>query len=163
MAVFERIFSLSMVLLAIMMVSGCASDSKNTAFLPVPQAQSQAVSYALSLQGTPYRYGKDSPEEGFDCSGFVKHVYQRQGVDLPRSAQEMAEVLPNCPVDELRAGDLIFFDTNGDEFSHVGLYLGDRKFIHAPSRRTGKVLISDFGNDYWQKHFTGARRPISAD
>lgn len=146
-----------------MLLTGCASDSKNQVSFAVPHAQTQVVSYALSLQGTPYRYGKDSPEEGFDCSGFVKHVYQKQGVYLPRSAQEMAEVLPNCPVDDLRAGDLIFFDTNGDAYSHVGLYLGGNKFIHAPSQRTGKVLVSDFNNSYWQKHFTGARRPPYAD
>jgi cell wall-associated NlpC family hydrolase len=113
--------------------------------------------YALSLVGTPYRYGSASREEGFDCSGFVYHVYQRHGILLPRTAREMAVALPR-PGD-LRSGDLVFFNTGSGAFSHVGLFISGDQFVHAPSNRTGKVLVSSLSNPYWRKHFTGVRRP----
>jgi cell wall-associated NlpC family hydrolase len=113
--------------------------------------------YALSLVGTPYRYGSASREKGFDCSGFVYHVYQRHGIPLPRTAREMAGALPR-PGD-LRSGDLVFFNTGSGAFSHVGLFVSGDQFVHAPSSRTGKVLVSSLSNPYWRKHFTGVRRP----
>ena len=97
-------------LLGIILFSGCASvpEIKPTADrLPM-------VSYALSLQGAPYRYGKSSPDEGFDCSGFVKHVYEHQGISLPRTSQGMAQSLAQVPKNELHSGDLVFFNTNGN-------------------------------------------------
>jgi cell wall-associated NlpC family hydrolase len=127
-----------------------------------PQIQTQqpdVVQYALSLQGIPYRYGKETPEEGFDCSGFVKHVYGRYGILLPRSASAMATVLPPISPGEIRSGDLLFFNTSGKTYSHVGIFIDDDKFIHAPSQRTGRVLVSSMNNSYWQKRFVGARRP----
>lgn len=124
-----------------------------------PQSGQPVINYALSLQGTPYRYGKASPEEGFDCSGFVMHVYGKYGVPLPRTASRMAEVLPPVEWDDLRSGDLVFFNTSGRIFSHVGIFINNDKFIHAPSQRTGHVLVSSLNNRYWRKHFTGIRRP----
>lgn len=143
--------------LALLLFSGCASvpEIKPAA----QQGQSTVISYALSLQGIPYRYGKDSPEEGFDCSGFVTHVYKKQGITLPRTVKDMALTLPPIPKNDVLSGDLVFFNTNGYSFSHVGIYINNDKFVHAPSKRTGKVLVSSLKNQYWQKHYTGARRP----
>ncbi len=141
---------------AIVLFSGCASVPE---IKPVAQRESPIAAYALSLQGVPYRYGKDSPEEGFDCSGFVKHVYLKQGIALPRTVKAMALTLPQISKNDVASGDLVFFNTNGKSFSHVGIYVNDDKFVHAPSRRTGRVLVSSLKNQYWQKHYSGARRP----
>ena len=142
--------------LAIVLFSGCASVPE---MKPALQSQSPIITYALSLQGVPYRYGKDSPEEGFDCSGFVKHVYEKQGITLPRTVQDMALSLPQIPKNAVHSGDLVFFNTSGNSFSHVGIYVNNDQFVHAPSRRTGKVLVSSLKNQYWQKHYIGVRRP----
>jgi cell wall-associated NlpC family hydrolase len=123
------------------------------------QTQQPLINYALSLQGIPYRYGKETPEEGFDCSGFVKHVYGRHGIWLPRTVGEMASALPSVSNYELRSGDLVFFNTSGKTYSHVGIFINDDKFIHASSSRTGRVLVSSMNNGYWHKRFVGARRP----
>jgi len=147
-------------LLTLVLLAGCGSTPKKEATIPLNiSSHPPLVKYALSLQGTPYRYGKDSPEEGFDCSGFVKHVYQQQGIRLPRTAKDMATSLPPISKQKLQAGDLVFFDINGKLFSHVGIYVDNDHFIHAPSQRTGHVIVSDLKNEYWQKHFTGARCP----
>jgi len=144
--------------LIIVLFTGCSTVPKTTQQVSKP-ALSPAINYALSLQGTPYRYGKASPREGFDCSGFVQHVYRRHGVYLPRTAREMASSLPKIEKNDLRSGDLVFFNTNGGRYSHVGLLVKDDDFIHAPGRRIGKVLVSSLHNSYWRKHFTGVRRP----
>lgn len=154
----NRCFFIRLLLpVAVMLFSGCASVPEIES--AAPQAKSPLVTYALSLQGVPYRYGKDSPEEGFDCSGFVRHVYQKQGILLPRTVKDMASSLPRIPKDDVHSGDLVFFNTNGNAFSHVGIYVDNGQFVHAPSRRTGKVLVSSLKNQYWEKHYTGARRP----
>ncbi|CAG7855985.1 hypothetical protein MCAMS1_00314 [biofilm metagenome] len=145
--------------LSVIFVTSCTNTPVMKPPLP-SQAGQPVINYALSLQGSPYRFGKASPEEGFDCSGFVMHVYGKYGIYLPRTATDMASVLPPVPQDDLRSGDLVFFNTNGRTFSHVGIFINDDKFIHAPSQRTGHVLISSLNNTYWRKHFTGIRRPI---
>ena len=148
--------------IAIILFSGCASNPEKV-IEPTPAAhapsQSPIITYALSLQGTPYHYGKDTPEEGFDCSGFVKHVYQKQGIMLPRTVKDMALSLPQIPKNNVHSGDLVFFNTNGNSFSHVGIYVNNDQFVHAPSQRTGRVLVSSLKNRYWHKHYSGARRP----
>ena len=144
--------------LIIVLLTGCSSMPKITPMVVKP-ALSPVINYALSLQGAPYRYGKASPREGFDCSGFVQHVYKRHGVYLPRTVREMASSLPKIGKNDLRSGDLVFFNTNGGRYSHVGLLVKDDDFIHAPGRRIGKVLVSSLHNRYWRKHFTGVRRP----
>ncbi|MGZ4994261.1 MAG: NlpC/P60 family protein [Methylobacter sp.] len=143
-------------LATIILVSGCASAPETK---HISADHSPTVSYALSLQGAPYRYGKSSPEEGFDCSGFVKHVYERQGIRLPRTVQGMAQSLTQVPKGDLHSGDLVFFNTDGRPFSHVGIYIDNDEFIHAPSQRTGKVLVSSLKNRYWGDRFSCARRP----
>ncbi|NOT86117.1 MAG: C40 family peptidase [Methylococcaceae bacterium] len=138
-----------------MLLVGCASTP------PVPEVKRYppVVTYALSLQGAPYRWGKASPEEGFDCSGFVQHVYAQQGIRIPRTVSEMAVALPQVSKSDLHAGDLVLFNTVRNKASHVGLYIQDRKFIHAPSSRAGKVQISSLENQYWRQRFIGVRRP----
>lgn len=150
-------FTRSVWLTVMVLLFGCAGDPKISP--TAASSNSPAVNYALSLQGRPYHYGKSSPEEGFDCSGFVKHVYQHQGILLPRTAQEMAQSLTQIPKNDLHSGDLVFFNTDGKPFSHVGIYIDNDNFIHAPSRRTGKVLVSSLKNRYWGNRFSCARRP----
>ena len=152
----KHFFIRLLLLAAIVLFSGCASVPE---IQPTVQQQSPIITYALSLQGVPYRYGKSSPEEGFDCSGFVKHVYEKQGITLPRTVKAMASSLPQIPKSDVHSGDLVFFNTSGKSFSHVGIYVNNDKFVHAPSQRTGRVLVSSLKNNYWQKHYIGARRP----
>ena len=123
-----------------------------------PGRNGDVTSYAKSLIGTPYHYGGQSPRTGFDCSGFVRHVYMHtRGIELPRSASNISRVGTRIRGDELQPGDLVFFSTQGYPFSHVGIYIGDAKFIHSPS--TGKrVQIVDMSMRYWQAHYNGARR-----
>lgn len=147
-------------LVVVIMLSGCASDSEVAPPINYQQSgTSPVVTYALSLQGAPYHYGSDNPQDGFDCSGFVHHVYQHQGIVLPRTTEDMAATLTPVEKEARHSGDLVFFDTNGKLFSHVGLYVDNDYFIHAPSERTGKVLVSSLKNDYWRQHFVGVRRP----
>ena len=103
---------------------------------PASDVAFAVVADALSLAGTPYRDGGVSPETGFDCSGLIYYVYGRQGVRLPRVAAAMASALQAVPEGDRRAGDLLFFNTRGSDFSHVALYVGDERFVHAPSERT---------------------------
>jgi len=150
-----RSYRCFILLVAIVLLSGCAGVPKTESTANYPPT----VGYALSLQGAPYHYGKSSPEEGFDCSGFVKHVYEHQGISLPRTVQGMAQSLPQVPKNDLHPGDLVFFNTNGKPFSHVGIYVSNDDFIHAPSQRTGKVMVSSLKNRYWENRFSCARRP----
>jgi cell wall-associated NlpC family hydrolase len=120
-------------------------------------AQDLAV-YALGLIGVRYRWGGEDPDSGLDCSGLVRHVFQQvTGVTLPRTAKEMSRLGDSVAKHQLEPGDLVFFNTRRFAFSHVGIYLGDNRFIHAP-RRGRDVEVADFGNSYWQKKFNGARR-----
>ncbi len=114
---------------------------------------------ALDLLGTPYRMGGRRPETGLDCSGLVRYVYkQAHGIELPHNAKDISQRGEPVEPSELRPGDLVFFNTLGRPFSHVGIYKGEGKFVHASSRRDRKVTISDLGNRYWATRFDGARR-----
>lgn len=114
--------------------------------------------HALSLVGTPYRFGGASPDSGFDCSGLVFYVYQRGiGVALPRDTQRLSEVGASVVADALEPGDLVFFNTTGRAYSHVGIYLGEGRFIHAPTTG-GSVQLVDIRDRYWQMRYDGARR-----
>jgi cell wall-associated NlpC family hydrolase len=117
-------------------------------------------SFALGLIGVSYKFGGNTPESGLDCSGLVRYVFaQVTGVDLPRTAREMSHVGDKVAVDQLKPGDLVFFNTRRFAFSHVGIYLGDNQFIHAP-RRGREVEITMIDKNYWQKRFNGARRLV---
>lgn len=112
---------------------------------------------AMALIGTPYRPGGISPDTGFDCSGFVRYVFQSSGLTLPRTSDEMSQVGNRVEKNELQPGDLVFFDTLSRPFSHVGIYLGEHRFIHAPSNG-GRVEIVNLTDRYWLRRYNGARR-----
>src|SRR5690606_8597935 len=116
------------------------------------------ASTALTFLGTKYRYGGDTPDTGFDCSGLVTYAAEQSlGLKLPRRSAELARLGTSVKRAELKKGDLVFFNTRGHRFSHVGIYLGDRKFVHAP--RSGSVVrIESMDIAYWKKRYNGARR-----
>jgi cell wall-associated NlpC family hydrolase len=114
------------------------------------------ISLALSLQGTPYRNGGSDPS-GFDCSGFVQWVFAQQGLALPREVRQQYLVGSEIESDEVRPGDLVFFETVSSGASHVGIALGGGEFVHAPSSR-GVVRIERYTSSYWAPRWVGARR-----
>ena len=121
---------------------------------------SDLVVSAMNFLGVNYKRGGQTAEQGFDCSGFTRHVFEASlGLVLPRRANEQAksDALLKVQRDELKPGDLVFFNTLRATFSHVGIYVGDGKFIHAP-RTGGKVRVEDMRIAYWSKRFNGARR-----
>lgn len=129
-----------------------ASDSASTEKTP------DIVFIALSLTGIPYRFGGTTPEFGMDCSGMVRYVFKEtSGTELPRSSEEISRLGEQIANAKLRPGDLVFFNTLKRAFSHVGIYLGERKFIHSPSSG-GKIRIENLDTTYWKKRFDGARR-----
>ena len=119
---------------------------------------SELVVNAMGLLGVPYKRGGNSAESGFDCSGFVRSIYeQTAGLLLPRSAAQQAAATQKIDRADLQPGDLVFFNTMRRAFSHVGIYLGEGKFIHAP-RPGAEVRVEDMGVSYWARRFDGARR-----
>ncbi|WP_427501146.1 C40 family peptidase [Methylomonas sp. MED-D] len=145
------------------LLAGCAGDDKkalNIAPQAIPADAPKVVAEALQLQGRPYVYGGASPSQGFDCSGLVYYVYNRQGLRLPRDTFSLATQLPAVHPEQRRPGDLLFFNTD-KPYSHVGIYVGDDRFVHAPSSRTGRVMVSDLNQPYWRERFIGVRRPPS--
>jgi cell wall-associated NlpC family hydrolase len=124
-----------------------------------PDKTQDLLLYALSLNGTRYKFGGRNAESGFDCSGFVSYVYnQAAGLSLPRTARAISQAGAKIAKNELQPGDLVFFNTLRRAFSHVGIYLGENRFIHASSSSSGDVMVSDLSEKYWSKRFDGARR-----
>lgn len=124
----------------------------------VSEKASDLVVSAMGFLGVPYRYGGSSAETGFDCSGFVRAVFEQSvGKILPRRADQQAAATEAIDRNDLKPGDLVFFDTMRRAFSHVGIYVGEGKFIHAP-RTGGAVRVEDMRQTYWQTRFNGARR-----
>ena len=116
---------------------------------------------AMGFLGVPYKRGGNSAETGFDCSGFVRAIYQQTvGLVLPRRADQQAASTQVIDKKELQPGDLVFFNTMRRTFSHVGIYVGDGKFIHSP-RSGSEVRVEDMRQSYWQRRFDGARRVTS--
>ena len=148
---------------------GCATPPPRAAFdrrstaevAPHPQVAELLVS-AIGLVGVPYRLGGNTMENGFDCSGFTRHLFQAHlGVTLPRRSHEQAGAAPfvDVPGFELQPGDLVFFNTLQRANSHVGIYIGDGRFIHAP--RTGAVVrLEPMRSSYWLQRYDGARRLV---
>lgn len=113
---------------------------------------------ALGLVGIPYRWGGNTEETGFDCSGFVSALYSRSvGLLLPRKAEDQAAATKAIKNDDLQPGDLVFFNTMRRSFSHVGIYVGDGRFIHSP-RAGASVRVDNMQSAYWLERFNGARR-----
>lgn len=165
----KKITTLVAVLGSLFCVGTVAADG-----LPVPGADNRAadmtspagyvdsvgevIFYALSMVGINYRWGGASPQTGFDCSGLVGHVFRQiAGLVLPRDSYAMARLGKPVALEELRPGDLVFFNTMRRPFSHVGIYLGDKRFVHAPS--AGKTVhVVDMTEPYWSVRYNGARR-----
>ena len=128
----------------------------------VTERASDLVVNAMGFIGVPYRRGGNS-ENGVDCSGFVRTIYEQTvGLMLPRRANEQAAATQKIDRSELKPGDLVFFNTMRRAFSHVGIYVGDNKFIHAP-KPGAKVRVEDMGISYWNNRFDGARRVEGGD
>ena len=124
---------------------------------------SELVVNAMGYLGVPYRRGGNTAETGFDCSGFVKAMYEQTvGLILPRKAEQQAADTRQIDRSELQPGDLVFFNTLRRAFSHVGIYIGDGKFIHSP-KPGAQVRVENMGVSYWSHRFDGARRVTSAD
>lgn len=118
----------------------------------------ELVMHALSFVGIHYRRGGESPETGFDCSGLVRHVFRESlGLALPRTSRDISRLGETVRRDQLQPGDLVFFNTLRRGFSHVGIYLGEHRFVHAPATG-GEVRIEDMRQRYWTQRFNGARR-----
>lgn len=134
------------------------SKSRNAA---AQANNNEFANQALSYLGVKYRFGGSAPSSGFDCSGLVGYVAEKSmGLKLPRRSSEIARLGQSIKRTDLKEGDLVFFNTTGKRFSHVGIYLGDNKFVHAP--RTGAVVrVEDMTINYWQKRYNGARRLAS--
>jgi len=149
--------------LFLVLLSACASvedERVGRPFAPVSKHGSRpaVVNYAQSLIGIPYKYGGVSPSTGFDCSGFVMHVYgKKAGINLPHNAKSISQHGSKISQHELKPGDLVFYNTLGYNYSHVGVYIGEGRFIHSPSSGK-KVHIVDMQMAYWKKRFNGARR-----
>jgi cell wall-associated NlpC family hydrolase len=139
-------------------------SAEDSATQPNPQPSrwqdkaQEVMIHALSLTGIKYKYGGNSPATGFDCSGFVRYVFHNAvNLTLPPTARAIAQIGKTVKKDELQPGDLVFFNTLKSTFSHVGIYLGDNKFIHAPS--TGKaVRVENMQDGYWASRFEGGQR-----
>lgn len=141
---------------ALVLLAGAARADE-----PVSGTQSDVVVQALSLLGTPYRFGGGSPQTGFDCSGLVRHVFGPVlGWELPRRSEEMRGVGRAVTRGELQPGDLVFFNTLRRAFSHVAIYIGEGRFVHAPAK-SGRVRVEGLDDHYWTTRFDGARRVLA--
>lgn len=134
------------------------SVAKVSKFKEFTNRASEVALQSIGMLGIRYKMGGNSPETGLDCSGLVRHVFkQAWGTVLPRTAEEISQVGEQVERQELRPGDLVFFNTLRRTFSHVGIYLGDNKFIHSPSAG-GQVRIESMDLAYWKSRFNGGRR-----
>lgn len=157
-------------MLTLAVLAGCASTPQTTPITSSPVGSSSTVAstahddllfHAFSLVGTPYRWGGSSPETGFDCSGLINYVYRETaGLSLPRTTTGLSELPHAASPNGLRPGDLVLFATGGKRVDHAGIYVGDGRFLHAPSTG-GRVRIDDLQASYWQRSFKSARRVLN--
>ena len=129
----------------------------------VGERASDLVVNAMGFLGVPYRRGGTDADTGFDCSGFVRSMFEQTvGMVLPRRARDQAAATEKIEKQDLKPGDLVFFNTMRQTFSHVGIYVGDNKFIHSP-KPGQQVRVDDMRQAYWERRFTGARRVASSN
>ena len=144
-------------LLAACILAGCASAPRHEAPAKAPATGERAAAYALKMVGKPYRFGGATPSRGFDCSGLVQYSYAHAGLKLPHNTDAQWRLSKPVSRSALRRGDLIFFNEKGGPNSHVGIYLGDGTFVHAPS--SGKTVRRDrLDAPYWRHHLSQLRR-----
>jgi murein DD-endopeptidase len=140
-----------------LLLCACAGRPLSPAAPVISDAVSaSAASHATNMIGRPYRYAGSTPA-GFDCSGLVQYSYAKAGVRVPRDTEELLKLSFEVDTRSLRRGDLLFFDEDGKKRSHVAIYLGSRRFVHAPSHG-GKVRTDSLDAAYWRRHFVEARR-----
>lgn len=143
-----------------------ATRTQPEAVAPVERSRlTEMVVAAMNFVGVPYRLGGNDADTGFDCSGFTKHLFELNlGLSLPRRSHEQAAAqgFVDVPRRELQPGDLVFFNTLRRAFSHVGIYVGEGRFIHSP-RAGASVRLESMQSSYWQRRFDGARRVALAD
>ena len=139
------------------------SEEQPSFFERYTNAAQDVILQGLKLVGVRYRFGGNDEDSGLDCSGFVRLVFKDSiGASLPRTAREMSEVGQQVDTSQLKPGDLVFFNTMRRTFSHVGIYLGDNHFLHAP--RTGaEVRVENMDSSYWMKRYNGARRILEGN
>ncbi len=138
----------------VLLLSACASTPERRTS---SREGMEIALFAMSLLDVGYQFGGNNPEAGLDCSGMVRYVYREAiGIDLPHNAAAIAKRARVVRDGDLRSGDLVFFNTLGYAFSHVGIYLGDGKFIHAPSSK-GRVRIASLSNPYFASRYLGGR------
>ncbi|VAW91532.1 hypothetical protein MNBD_GAMMA23-1038 [hydrothermal vent metagenome] len=139
------------------LLTGCSSTSQKTYHAKPHSQHKKILKIAKTQLGKPYRYGGRSPKTGFDCSGLVQYSYKMAGISVPRTTRQLYNAARPIRRQHLKAGDLVFFRIDRGKISHVGLYIGNNKFIHAPS--SGKrVNIANMNNRYWRKHFSRGGR-----
>ncbi len=121
----------------------------------------EVVLYALGLLNIDYRFGGSNPEQGLDCSGMVSYIFrQAAGIELPHNAARMAQLGRSIDRTQLEPGDLVFFNTRNKPFSHVGIYIGEEKFVHAPATN-GQIKVSSLKNRYFASRYEGGRRYLN--
>lgn len=160
---FRRVLGCLFCSLSILVLVGCATaPSPSSPLSKETQVRGDIATYALSLLNAPYVWGGSDLETGFDCSGFVAHVYRKAaGIELRGNAAAMAKAGRTINKSEVLTGDLVFFNTKGKPASHVGIYVGDNKFVHASNPRTG-VRVDRLDNKYYAARFEGAKTLLSA-
>ena len=154
-------------MLLLLIVSACASNpapSNHELSASQKSTANDVLFNAISLVGTPYKYGGNSPNTGFDCSGLINYVFLTSaGLKLPRTTLELIEInARQINQERLYPGDLVYFNSNGGKVSHIGIYVGERRFVHAPSSG-GTVRMDNIDTPYWQKHFVTAKRVLAAN
>lgn len=136
-------------------VMGCATRPAGN--IASTQVSDQAAVHAKSMIGTRYRYGGSHPGKGFDCSGLIYYSYKKAGANVPRTTKSQYRASRPVSLDRLRRGDLLFFNQEGKRSSHVAIYVGNNRFVHAPS--SGKrVRMDSLSSRYWRRHLASARR-----
>lgn len=146
-------------LMLILLLPGCAANwpaPEGVAAGEAPERGQRIAGLAEGLLGVPYRYGGETPQ-GFDCSGLVLYVHRQLGLRVPRTADAQFEAARSVPVRDLAPGDLVFFRLAGSKVSHVGIFVGDGRFVHAPSSG-GEVRYAELGDPWWWNRFIGAGR-----